>query len=67
MARYCCCVVDSDTVANRQAAESAWVKTGATGRLIYVPDAEGDRILDFSNVGYRGKGVELIPEGVANA
>ena len=49
------------------AAESAWVKTGTTGRLIYVPDAEGDRILDFSNVGYRGKGIELIPEGVANA
>ncbi|MBX3433244.1 MAG: hypothetical protein KF847_07975 [Pirellulales bacterium] len=43
------------------AAESAWVKTGATGRLVYVPDAQGDRILDFSGVGYMGRGVEAIP------
>ena len=38
-------------------AESQWVQTSVTGRLVYVPDAEGDRILDFSNVGYRGQGV----------
>ena len=44
--------------------ESQWVQTGATGRLIYVPDAEGDRVLDFSNVGYQGKGIELIPDNV---
>ncbi|MDZ4657558.1 MAG: hypothetical protein SH868_08250 [Bythopirellula sp.] len=50
-----------------RAVESAWIKTGATGRLLYVPDAEGDRILDFSNVGYRGKGTDLIPQAVANA
>ena len=37
-------------------AESQWVKTGTTGRLIYVPDASGDRITDFSNVGYKGRG-----------
>ncbi len=46
------------------AAESAWVKTGVTDRLIYVPDAEGDRILDFSNVGYRGQGTQLIPAAI---
>ncbi len=50
-----------------QAAESVWVNTGVTGRLIYVPDAEGDRILDFSNVGYRGQGTELIPAAVPNS
>ncbi len=49
------------------AAESAWVKTGVTGRLIYVPDAQGDRILDFSGVGYRGQGTQLIPTTVTNA
>ncbi|TWU24555.1 hypothetical protein Pla144_34390 [Bythopirellula polymerisocia] len=46
------------------AAESQWVQTGATGRLVYVPDAEGDRIMEFSNVGYRGRGTELIPNNV---
>jgi hypothetical protein len=48
-------------------AESKWVRTGSTGRLIYVPDAEGDRILDFSNVGYKGRGVELLPNDVPTA
>ena len=51
---------------NTSAAESQWVTTGVTGRLIYVPDAEGDRILDFSDVGYRGKGTALIPDDVSN-
>src|SRR5712671_597061 len=44
---------------------SKWVTTGVTGRLIYVPDAEGDRILDFSNVGYKGRGSELLPNDIA--
>ena len=47
-------------------AESQWVRTGATGRLIHVPDAEGDRILDFSRVGYQGRGTQLIPDSVPN-
>jgi len=42
------------------------VQTSVTGRLTYVPDAEGDRILDFSSVGYQGRGVEAIPNDVAN-
>ncbi len=46
------------------AAESSWIRTGTTGRLIYVPDAEGDRILDFSNVGYKGRGSALLPNDV---
>src|SRR5215213_224135 len=48
------------------AAESKWVSTGVSGRLIYTPDAEGDRILDFSDVGYKGRGTELIPTSIAN-
>lgn len=48
------------------AVESSWVKTGGTGRLIYVPDAEGDRILDFSGAGYQGQGLNAIPEDVPN-
>ncbi len=47
-------------------AESQWVTTGLNGRLIYVPDAEGDRVLDFSDVGYQGVGLEAIPESVPN-
>jgi hypothetical protein len=45
------------------AQESRWVKTGATGRLIYVPDAQGDRVPDFSMVGY-GTGKKAIPVDV---
>src|SRR5689334_14299451 len=30
---------------------SNWVKTGVTGRLIYVPAADGDRLQDVSLVG----------------
>lgn len=43
---------------------SKWVKTGVTGRLIYVPDAQGDRILDFSGVGYQGRGSQLLPNDI---
>jgi len=45
--------------------ESQWVQTGTTGRLVYIPDAEGDHILDFSNVGYQGRGSQLIPDDVS--
>ena len=43
------------------AAESQWVQRGATGRLIYVPDAQGDQIPDFSDVGYQA-GRMAIPD-----
>ncbi|MEX0612252.1 MAG: hypothetical protein WD738_04915 [Pirellulales bacterium] len=46
-----------------QAQTSKWVKTGVTGRLVYVPDADGDRILDFSMVGY-GAGKKPIPTDI---
>jgi hypothetical protein len=46
------------------AVESQWVQTDITGRLIYTPDAEGDRIMDFSDVGYKGRGTTLIPNNV---
>ncbi|TWT99463.1 hypothetical protein Pla108_04020 [Botrimarina colliarenosi] len=42
------------------AVESQWVYRGTTGRLVYAPDAQGDRIPDFSDVGYRG-GRALLP------
>jgi hypothetical protein len=42
-------------------ADSQWVRTGSTGRLIYVPDAQGDRILDFSAVGYQAQGLDALP------
>jgi hypothetical protein len=45
---------------------SEWVERGATGRLIYTPDAEGDRVMDFSNAGYKGRGAAAIPNNVAN-
>ncbi len=45
---------------------SQWVQRGVTGRLIYTPDAEGDRIFDFSNVGYRGRGATAIPNTIPN-
>lgn len=62
----CVCAL---TVAVASASPSAaqtskWVTTGVTGRLIYVPDAEGDRILDFSNVGCKGRGSELLPNDI---
>jgi hypothetical protein len=45
------------------AQQSSWVTTGVTGRLIYVPDAEGDRLPDFSMVGY-GAGKRDIPSDI---
>ena len=45
---------------------SQWVERGDTGRLIYTPDAQGDRIMDFSNVGYMGQGAAAIPNNVQN-
>lgn len=43
------------------AATSEWVERGVTGRLLYTPDAQGDRVPDFSDVGYRG-GRTAIPD-----
>src|SRR4051812_31628616 len=42
---------------------SNWVKTSVTGRLIYVPAPDGDRIQDFSMVGY-GAGKIAPPENL---
>ncbi len=56
-------VLASDPV---MAQTSQWVERGDTGRLIYTPDAEGDRILDFSNVGYKGLGSAAIPNNISN-
>ncbi|CAG7648573.1 hypothetical protein PAESOLCIP111_05629 [Paenibacillus solanacearum] len=39
--------------------ESSIAYTGADGKMMYVPDYRGNRIIDFSNVGYMGGGVKL--------
>jgi len=41
------------------AQQSKWVERGSNGRLVYTPDAEGDRLPDFSDVGYRSGKVPL--------
>lgn len=51
-------------VAAARGAESSWAYPGVSGRLIYAPDAQGDRVLDFSDVGFRGTGVAAIPGDV---
>jgi hypothetical protein len=38
---------------------STWVNLGSDGRLHYKTDANGNRIIDFSNAGYGGGGVPL--------
>ena len=38
---------------------SVWAYPGSSGRLLYRPDYLGNRILDASEVGYRGGGVPL--------
>ncbi|MCA9237571.1 MAG: hypothetical protein KDA44_18990 [Planctomycetales bacterium] len=55
---------NASTARRAAAVDSVWAYQGATGRMLYVPDAQGDRIMDFSGVGYRGRGVELIPPDV---
>lgn len=51
------------------AVESQWVQRGETGRLVYVPDAQGDRVPDFSDVGYKaGKvAIPIVPTAVTVA
>ena len=41
------------------AANSQFVKVGASGRILYTPDDTGDRVMDFSSSGYKGGGVPL--------
>jgi hypothetical protein len=38
---------------------SAWYFPGPSGRMIRQPDALGNRVLDFSGVGYKGGGVAI--------
>src|SRR3954464_9520361 len=51
----------------RLLANSAIVYPRADGRLVYAPDAQGDRIPDFSMVGYKTGNVPLpnTPGGVS--
>src|SRR5262249_45651601 len=42
---------------------SSLVHPDASGHLVYVPDAQGNIIPDFSNVGYQGGIVPLPGEG----
>ncbi len=41
------------------AAEGAWLRTDAGGRLVYRADARGNTLPDFSRAGYGGGGVRL--------
>jgi len=38
---------------------NTFVHLGLDGKLVYVPDVLGNRILDFSNSGYEGGGVKI--------
>lgn len=40
-------------------AQSRWVHFGPDGKLVYTHSPKGDRIPDFSSVGYRGGGITL--------
>src|SRR5687767_6348142 len=42
------------------AANTQWVKVGQSGRLVYTMDDRGDRIMDFSAVGYQS-GIFPLP------
>jgi hypothetical protein len=41
------------------AVESAWVRPGPDGKLVYKTTPAGDRIMDFSHAGFMGGGVAL--------
>jgi len=43
------------------AADSIWVKPGQTGRLLYLMNDTGDRIMDYSMVGYQS-GLVPLPD-----
>lgn len=49
------------TALSASAADSTWVYPAADGRLLYARDALGNRIPDFSSVGYHG-GTVPIPK-----
>src|SRR5262245_46673929 len=38
---------------------SSLVQPGTNGHLVYVPDAQGNRIPDFSEVGYKGGSIPI--------
>ncbi len=48
-------------VGSAEGAESIWAYPSHTGRMIYAPDVEGDRICDFTISGYN-KGKNDIPD-----
>lgn len=49
------------TAVGAHGADSIWVKVGQSGRLIHQMDDRGDRIMDFSSVGYK-RGVVPLPD-----
>lgn len=50
----------ANVIGYAQTGTSAWVQTGSNGKLQYTPDSRGNRIPDFSMVGYRF-GEEAVP------
>ena len=59
-----CAALAASLSAPALAADSQWVKVGQSGRLVYTLDDRGDRILDFSTVGY-GAGTVPLPNHAA--
>lgn len=53
-------VVSSGRATETTLATSEWVRVGADGQLVYKTDAHGNRVPDFSNVGYHGGGVRFV-------
>src|SRR5437879_1565533 len=53
------CALSFSSVALAGTNLSAWIYPGPGGRLLQQPDAQGNRIADFSGVGYKGGGVPL--------
>ena len=43
------------------------IHPGADGRLVYVPDEQGNTILDWSHAGYGGGGVPIRAIGSARS
>jgi autotransporter-associated beta strand protein len=51
----------AETVAGAATNLSAWAFPGTSGRILRQPDALGNRVLDYANVGYRS-GTAPIPD-----
>ena len=56
--------LDSFSQTNKNIKPSSPVSLGSDGRMVYAPDAKGNRVPDFSYAGYQG-GDHAIPDAQA--